>query len=446
MSVSSGDVAFSMIAKKANRDVANYCCFGFTTNSFFQRNSQPRMRKFPMYGIRLTTTCFLKMMHVKKLHPRFLLHISQKGNLAGFAFTQTANMLALRSSSVVIVPQVQIRPSAFRWCRRLSSTTDLKEDRRDVNITFTTVESSQMKPGASMVPSILSDATSLVDSLLSYTSSLVDQKASNLIAFSGGVDSSLTAALVHRSFHSNDGKKYGGNVKAVLGVSNSLPKRQLLLAQDVASSIGIDLLEVRTTEGLDDTYIENKGQACFVCKTHLYTALEAVSQKASEMSNGSTRDVILYNGTNKDDTRDKTRLGLKAASNFSVRSPLINVTKDEVRIASKHLDLPNWNYAASPCLRSRLALGVEATEKHLRAVNMAENRIRGLLDLDDTVDMRVRMLAGKVAMVELDPKWFAGNTSAEEIVRSQGFEQYCKDLGFDGGVGIRAFKSGSVSL
>ena len=95
---------------------------------------------------------------------------------------------------------------------------------------------------------------------------------------------------------------------------NSIPKRQLLLAQDVASSIGIDLLEVRTTEGSDETYIENNGQACFICKTHWYSALEAVSKKASEMSNGSTRDVILYNGTNKDDTQDNTRLGLGSVS------------------------------------------------------------------------------------------------------------------------------------
>jgi hypothetical protein len=49
---------------------------------------------------------------------------------------------------------------------------------------------------------------------------------------------------------------------------------------------------------------------------------------------------------------------------------------------------------ASPCLRSRLALGVEATESHLQAANMAENRISGLLDLDDTVNIMVRMLSG----------------------------------------------------
>ena len=330
-------------------------------------------------------------------------------------------------------------------------------------------------------PSIQSDATALVDSLLNHTASLVDISASNIIAFSGGVDSSLAAALVHRTFHNmemnqsiNDNENEKGNVQAVLGVSHSLPQRQLDLAREVASFIGVELLEVKTTEGADETYISNNGQACFVCKSHLYSALEAVTRTASEISisssmngnnNTSTRlkrAVILYNGTNADDTTDPTRLGLVAASNYSVQSPLLNISKDQVRLASKHLNLPNYNYAASPCLRSRLALGVSATAEHLNAVNLAEERVRSLLNLNESMDMRVRMLAGKRAMVELDPQWFIdyvgglngdGNSEsynsmtqiAEDLLKSQGFDQYCKELGFDGGIGLRPFKSGSVS-
>jgi ATP-utilizing enzymes of the PP-loop superfamily len=308
------------------------------------------------------------------------------------------------------------------------------------------------------------DSTALVDSLLSYTASLVNSSASNVIAFSGGVDSSLVAALVHRVFQSRSDKATG-EVKAVLGVSNSLPQRQLLLARDIASFIGIDLVEVSTGEGSDETYIENNGQACFVCKSHLYSTLETVSQKAREISHqhdsNGQREVILYNGTNADDTKDPTRLGLVAARDFSVQSPLIHVTKDQVRRASKHLNLPNWNYAASPCLRSRLALGVQATEDHLRAVNLAEERVRRVLYLDETMNMRVRMLSGNKAMVELDRTWSSffnkrldcddeignpGLKDAEEMLRNDGFEQYCKDLGFHGGLGgIRYFQSGSVS-
>jgi hypothetical protein len=120
-------------------------------------------------------------------------------------------------------------------------------------------------------------------------------------------------------------------------------------------------------------------------------------------------------------------------------------------------------------LRSRLALGVEATQDHLDAVQKAEERVRSLLGLDETMDMRVRMLAGKRAMVELDRRWFVNNyekestdhggdadANAEDIhmrvtkivedrLRREGFEHYCKELGFDGGISLRHFKSGSVS-
>ena len=123
--------------------------------------------------------------------------------------------------------------------------------------------------------------------------------------------------------------------------------------------------------------------------------------------------MILYNGTNSDDTQDPTRLGLQAASNFSVHSPLNQITKDQVRQAAKYLGLSNWNAAASPCLRSRLAMGVMATEEHLRAVELAEAFVREVLGLDETINARVRMLSGGKAMVELD------NSIIESVVEDQ---------------------------
>jgi PP-loop superfamily ATP-utilizing enzyme len=391
----------------------------------------------------------------------------------------------------------------FRSSSSSSSNVGLQRQQEDI-VTVTHTANSSIGSTIGHIkqqsfPSIQSDATALVESLLHRTSTLIDTSQSNIIAFSGGVDSSLAAALVYRSFHSSSssqgqqGKRQRndspGNLKAILGTSNSLPQRQLLLAREVADFIGIELMEVPTKEGTDEEYIANKGQACFVCKSHLYSALEAVTQTAHEMNhqhqhmhqddvsnafidtatNSSNRGVILYNGTNKDDTHDPTRLGLIAAKNFSVQSPLLHITKDQVRIAAKHLNLPNHNYAASPCLRSRLALGVEATQDHLDAVQKAEERVRSLLGLDETMDMRVRMLAGKRAMVELDRRWFVNNyekestdhggdadANAEDIhmrvtkivedrLRREGFEHYCKELGFDGGISLRHFKSGSVS-
>lgn len=240
--------------------------------------------------------------------------------------------------------------------------------------------------------------------------------------------------------------------RSVLGVSPSLPDSQLILARSVASSIGIELKEVPTTEGFDSTYVKNQGQACFVCKSHLYSALEAVAATASSIatSHEHEKNVIMYNGTNADDTKDPTRLGLIAAKSFSVQSPLIHTTKDDIRRAAKHMNLPNWNYAASPCLRSRLALGVEATSEHLQAVSRAEDRVRRVLSLDETVNMRVRMFSGKKAVVELDEDWMAlyneeNGNKVEICLKFAGVEDYFKELGFTGGFRVRAFKSGSVS-
>ncbi|CAM9592273.1 unnamed protein product [Choristocarpus tenellus] len=132
----------------------------------------------------------------------------------------------------------------------------------------------------------------------------------NIVAFSGGVDSSLVAALVHDVF--------GESSLACVGVSASLPTAQLRLARDVARHIGIPLTEVITEEGSDPDYIANQGQSCFHCKTHLYSSLEAVASLAGDESrsvredhesgsHGSCRRVVLFNGTNKDDKRDPTR-------------------------------------------------------------------------------------------------------------------------------------------
>lgn len=310
-------------------------------------------------------------------------------------------------------------------------------------------------------PVIQSKETTILDELLQYTDSLVDHSSVNLIAFSGGVDSSLTAFLVNRVFKQQTVKaslhcenKNSGYVKAVIGVSPSLPPHQLDLARSIAHEIGINLTEVKTREGFDENYVKNKGQACFVCKSHLYSSLKAVASVAASESNTTEnssmnkQDVILYNGTNADDTKDPTRIGILAANSFFVKSPLLYSTKEEVRRYAKHLGLSNWNFAASPCLRSRLALGVKATSRHLRAVNRAENMVRRVLNLDETINMRVRLLAKRRVMVEIDNEWLLNKDvsgDALNILKGHGMGDLCQELGFDSGFGIRVFKSGSVS-
>lgn len=273
------------------------------------------------------------------------------------------------------------------------------------------------------------DATILVDNLLDYTRSLMDGASHHVIAYSGGIDSSLVAALVQESATPDE------TVRAVLGVSPAVPSDQVELAEKVADIIGVQLEKIPTTESADEMYIENSGQACLACKTHLYSCLNAIF----EHSGAQTDDRRLYNGTNSDDLKDPTRLGLIAADNFNVQSPLRQTPKEQVRIAARHLNLPNWNYAASPCLRSRLALGVEAIPQHLERIEKAEKHVRSTLNLDATYNLRVRLLAKAQAMVEVEERSLG---AAEKYLDS--WRPFFEDLGFSS-VDVRCFKSGSVA-
>jgi len=257
-------------------------------------------------------------------------------------------------------------------------------------------------------------------------------KGMNVIAFSGGVDSSLAAALVHEAFPAN--------TLAAIGVSAALPASQLAQAREVAASIGVALRELPTAEGESAEYVANSGNACFHCKTALYDTLRSLGRRLREELGGGERELVLFNGTNADDRRDPTRLGLVAASNFSVASPLADLSKREVRAVARGLALPNWDVAASPCLRSRLAFCVEATEQHLRQVELAEVEVRRHLPLARSENMRVRLLPRQRVAVEVDEHHLP---AAEQLL--DGWRRAFVLFGLPADVLVRAFASGSVA-
>lgn len=343
--------------------------------------------------------------------------------------------------------------------RSLSTESNNASPDRDIVKVTHHRQNDTLKPSLSVCDLDREAATKLVDDLLVYTRSLMGKNVpQHLIAFSGGVDSSLAAALVFQSSK----MVHDENVKAVLGISPAVPAEQVDLAERVARQIGIELEQVQTAEGDDETYLANAGRACLACKTHLYSTLQAIVQKqhsgseSSEQhrnrrSDDASSSFCLYNGTNADDVQDETRLGLVAAREFDVKSPLRHVTKPAVRRAARHLGLLNWNYAASPCLRSRLALGVTATAQHLQLMAQAERLVRQRLSsslslstrttngnvLDETTNLRVRLLAGNKARIEIDEPLVDATTAQDwEDLRS---------LGDFSSVSVRAFRSGAVA-
>jgi uncharacterized protein len=205
-----------------------------------------------------------------------------------------------------------------------------------------------------------------------------------IVAFSGGVDSSLVAAAAQRAL--------ADRAVAVTGVGPAVSQVDLEAARQVAAAIGIRHVLLETHEIYDRDYVRNDGQRCFYCKTNLYRSLRAWADQ-QQLS-------TILSGTNADDLQDY-RPGLMAADNFQVQAPLaqLGIDKVQVRGLAQLWSLPTADRPASPCLASRIAYGEPVSRKRLTQIEQAE---RWLMDRGFT-DVRVRLHPGELARLELIP-------------------------------------------
>ena len=184
-----------------------------------------------------------------------------------------------------------------------------------------------------------------------------------VVAFSGGVDSSVVAAAAYRAC--------SDRAVAVTAQSPSVARWQLQLAETVANEIGITHQIVQTHEVKRNDYRANNSQRCFYCKETLYQSLQLIADQHA----GST----IVSGTNADDLGDH-RPGINAGERFGVVTPLaeLGIGKTDVRRLARHYGLSNHSQPASPCLASRIAYGTEVTAERLARVERAEDYLRGL--------------------------------------------------------------------
>jgi uncharacterized protein len=211
------------------------------------------------------------------------------------------------------------------------------------------------------------------------------------VAFSGGVDSTLVLAAALQALPAN-------RVLAVIADSPSLARSELIEARQVAADLGAELVEVRVAELEDPGYRENAGNRCYFCKR---TVLSAVSELAVQ------RGIAhVATGTHADDHRAVHRPGLRAALELLVVEPLADagLGKREIRMLAEAWSLPVADKPATPCLASRIAVGVPVSIGRLGMVERAEIAVRARLDGADVQprDLRVRLL-GNGFRVELDP-------------------------------------------
>jgi pyridinium-3,5-biscarboxylic acid mononucleotide sulfurtransferase len=261
----------------------------------------------------------------------------------------------------------------------------------------------------------LSDKLQRMQTLLREMNSVV-------VAFSGGIDSTLVLKVAHDAL--------GTQAIGVTAVSPTFPDIELELSRRVAAEIGARHILLPTDQLQIEDFVRNDASRCYHCKTDLYQLLGRLQH---DLQLGAVVD-----GTNLDDLGDD-RPGLVAARERGIRSPMVEagLTKAEVRTLAKEFGLSNWDKPAAACLSSRIPHGTAITREKLSRVEQAE----ATLFREGFRQFRVRD-HGDIARLELDND---GLAVLQDNVRRNGITQKLKEVGFRFvTVDLEGYQRGSV--
>jgi uncharacterized protein len=242
-----------------------------------------------------------------------------------------------------------------------------------------------------------------------------------VVAYSGGVDSSLLAVVAHQTL--------APRMLAVTIQSEVETVGIMDTAAAIAAQFGFPHHIIPYEKLKDEAYVENTPNRCYVCKSVDLGIITEIAHKAGIQA------VLM--GANVDDLGDY-RPGLRAASELGVISPLAEAgfTKLDVRTLSRFLGLGNWNYPSSPCLASRIPYGVPVTHEKLAQIAQGEAYLKAL----NFPVVRVRN-TGPLARIEVPGAEIDRLVSLRSEVAA-----YFKQIGFQYiTVDLEGFRSGSLN-
>ncbi len=245
-----------------------------------------------------------------------------------------------------------------------------------------------------------------------------------LVAYSGGVDSTLLAYI--------SSILLGDNCLAVTANSPSMGPSDLTDATAMARSLGLNHRIINTNEFSNAEYIANGPRRCYFCKLELYSHLGPIAE--SENLN------FIVSGANVDDSSD-FRPGMKAGQENGIRNPFIEagICKSDIRTMSKALGLPTWDKPAQPCLSSRIPYGTPVSVEILEKVYKAESYMKNL----GITECRLRH-HDNIAIIEIPHEQMdiiiEAGTREELIgyIKSLGYTYVTLDIG--------GFKSGNLNV
>lgn len=236
---------------------------------------------------------------------------------------------------------------------------------------------------------------------------------SAVVAFSGGVDSSVLVAVAH--------EELGERMIAVTAISASMPESDIDLAASLCRKMQIPHRFVESLEFDDPDFIKNPDNRCYYCKKNIYNAMTSI---ADEMG---FRHII--EGTNASDLGGH-RPGYEASKeNGRVATPLIECqfTKDDVRRLAREMNISTADKPSAACLSSRIPTGVSIESDILRRIDSAEDLLRSC----GVKQVRVRHL-GEVACIEVEPNDFSlcleNRLMLNDKLKAMGWKKISLDL------------------